>query len=166
MAVAADTVQKLVAAPVAAAAAPPPPPPKSAKKSQQIGGTNWRTNFSAKQVPSALDFSPRPQTHLPFACSVVGFMWNPKYLSIKKKFISRSVQATPQIGEEIPTNQRTNRQTIFRQNRFPVTWISVPVPGPKHAFLLVAQLLESSKILVKLKEHRARAGVGRQKCSS
>ena len=30
---------------------------------------------------------------------------------------------------------------FFCQNRFPVTWISVP--GPKHTFLLVAQLLES-----------------------
>jgi len=50
----------------------------SAKKSQQIGGTNRRTNFSAKQVPSALDLSPRPQTHLPFGCSVVGVTWKPK----------------------------------------------------------------------------------------
>ena len=31
----------------------PPSPPKSAKKSQQISGTNRRTSFSAKQVPSA-----------------------------------------------------------------------------------------------------------------
>ena len=45
-----------------------------------------------------------------------------------------------------------------------VFWISVP--GPKHTFLLVAQLLESSKILVKPKERKAGGGEGRQKCSS
>ena len=50
-------------------------PPKSAKKSQQIGGTHRRTNFSAKQVPSALDLSQRLQTHLPFGCFVVDVMW-------------------------------------------------------------------------------------------
>ena len=41
-------------------------------------------------------------------------------------------------------SQQTGKQIggpIFRQNRLPVTWISVP--GPKHTFLLVAQLLES-----------------------
>ena len=64
----------------------PPPPPKSAKKSQQIGGTNRRTNFSAKQVASALGLSPRPQTHLPFGCSVVGVMRKPKIsLNFRKK---------------------------------------------------------------------------------
>ena len=41
--------------------------------------------------------------------------------------------APPQIAEEIPTNQRTD----FRQNRLPVPRISVP--GPKQAFLMVAQ---------------------------
>ena len=39
----------------------PPPAPKTAKKSQQIGGTNQRTDFQRKKVPSALDLSPRPQ---------------------------------------------------------------------------------------------------------
>ena len=52
-----------------------PPPPQIGEESQQISGTNWRTNFSAKQVPGALDLSPRPQTHLPFGCSAVGVMW-------------------------------------------------------------------------------------------
>ena len=40
--------------------------------------TNQRTDFSPKQAPSALDLSPRPQTHLPFGCSVVGVIWKPK----------------------------------------------------------------------------------------
>ena len=40
----------------------------------------------------------------------------------------------PQIGEQIGG-------PIFRQNRFPVPWISVA--GPKHTFLLVALQLES-----------------------
>ena len=55
-----------------------PSPPKIGEEIP----TNWRTNqwtdFSAKQVPSALDLSPRAQTHLPFGCSVVGVMWKPK----------------------------------------------------------------------------------------
>ena len=43
-------------------------------------------DFSAKQVPSALDLSPRPQTHLPFGCSAVGVMWKPKIsLNFQKK---------------------------------------------------------------------------------
>ena len=46
----------------------------------------------------------------------------------------KSAKKSQQIGEQIG-------RPIFRQNRFPVTWISVP--GPKHTFLLVAQLLES-----------------------
>ena len=51
------------------------------------------------------------------------------------------MQPSPQIREEIPTNQQTNRRTDFRKNRFPVPWISVP--GPKHTFLWVALSLES-----------------------
>ena len=43
----------------------------------------------------------------------------------------------PKIGEEIPTNSAEEiGGPIFRQNRFPVPWISVP--GPKHTFLSVA----------------------------
>ena len=60
--------------------------PPSAKKSQQIGGTDRRTDFSAKQVPNALDLSPRPQTFLLVALRLESF-GDPKYLSIfKKKF--------------------------------------------------------------------------------
>ena len=51
---------------------------KSAKKSQQIGGTNQRTDFFAEQLPSDLDLGPRPQTHLLFGCCVVRVMWNRK----------------------------------------------------------------------------------------
>ena len=66
-----------------------PPPLKSPKKSQQISGTNRRTDFSAKQVPSALDLSPRPQAHLPFVCSLVGVMWKAKIcLNFQKQFSS------------------------------------------------------------------------------
>ena len=73
------------------------PPPKSAKKSQQNGGTNWQTNFSAKQVASALDLSPRPQTHLPFGCSVVGVMWKPKIsLNFQKKNSSLGLYMVPE----------------------------------------------------------------------
>ena len=68
---------------------PLPPPPKSAKKSQQIGRPNRWTDFSAKRVPSALYLSPRPQTHLPLGCSVVGVMWKAKIcLNFKKIFSS------------------------------------------------------------------------------
>ena len=69
----------------------------------------------------------------------------------------KSAKKSQQIGKQIG-------RPIFRQNRFPVTWISVP--GPKLTFLLVAQLLGSSQILVKPKEHKAGGGEGRQKCSS
>ena len=69
-----------------------PPPP-------QIGEeipTNRRTNFSAKQVPSALDLSPRPPTHLPFGCSAVGVMWDPKHPSIFKKNLSPDLYMVPE----------------------------------------------------------------------
>ena len=72
---------------------PPPPALKTAKKSQQNQRTNWRTDFSAKQAPSALDLSPRPQTHLPYRCLIVAVMWKRK-ISLnfqKKNFVSRSV---------------------------------------------------------------------------
>ena len=71
--------------PVEAIGKPPPPPPigEEIPTNQQ---TNRRTDFSAKQVPGALDLSPRPQTHLPFSCSVVGVMWKPKIsLNFRKK---------------------------------------------------------------------------------
>ena len=51
------------------------PPPKSARKSQQIGETNWRTDFSTKQLPTDLDRGSRPQTHLPFGCCPVLWGW-------------------------------------------------------------------------------------------
>ena len=73
-----------------------PPPQKSAKKSQQIGRTNRQTDFSAKQVPSALDLSPRPKTHLPIGCSVVGVMWKPKIsLNFQKNFHLQRTQPPP-----------------------------------------------------------------------
>ena len=46
----------------------------------------------------------------------------------------KSAKKSQQIGEQIGG-------PIFRQNRLPVPWISVP--GPKHTFLLVALSLES-----------------------
>ena len=52
----------------------PSTPTKSAKKSQQISGTNQRTNFSAKQLPTDLDLGSIPQTHLPFGCCAVRVM--------------------------------------------------------------------------------------------
>ena len=42
----------------------------------------------------------------------------------------QSAKKSQQIGEQIGG-------PIFRQNRLPVPWISVP--GPKHTFLMVAQ---------------------------
>ena len=58
--------------------------------------------FPQKQVPSALDLSSRPQTHLPFGCSVAGVMWKPKISRNfrKKIFVSRpspSLALRPQI---------------------------------------------------------------------
>ena len=77
----------------------------------------------------------------------------------------------PSVGKPAPKSAKKSQQIgeqiggpIFGQNRFLVTWISVP--GPKHTFLLVAQLLESGKILVKPTERKGGGGEGRQKCSS
>ena len=50
------------------------PPLVPARKTQRSGATFRRAVFSAKEVPSAQDLSPRAQTHLPFGCSVVGVM--------------------------------------------------------------------------------------------
>ena len=55
-----------------------PPPSKLTRKSQQIGGTNWRTDFLTKQLPTDLDRSSRPQTHLPFGCCAIRAMWKLK----------------------------------------------------------------------------------------
>ena len=69
---------------------PQPPPPKIGEEIP----TNQRTDFSAKQAPSALDLSPKPQTHLPYGCSIVVVMWKRKIsLNFPKKifFVSRSV---------------------------------------------------------------------------
>ena len=71
----------------------------------------------------------------------------------------------PSVGKPAPKSAKKSQHTgeqigtpIFRQNRFPVTWMSVL--GPKHTFLLVARLLESNKILVKPKERKAGGGEG------
>ena len=51
----------------------------------------------AKQVPSALDLSPRPQRHLPFGCSVVGVMWKRKIsLNFQKVFSSLGIYMVPE----------------------------------------------------------------------
>ena len=64
----------------------PSSPPVPARKTQHSGATFRRAVFSAKEVPSAQDLSPRAQTHLPFGCSVVGVMWKPKAaLNLQKK---------------------------------------------------------------------------------
>ena len=64
-----------------------PPHPVPARKTQRSGTTFRRAVFSAKEVPSAQDLSPRAQTHLPFGCSVVGVRWKPKAsLNLQKKF--------------------------------------------------------------------------------
>ena len=55
-----------------------PPPPQFARKSQQIGGTTRRTDFLTKQLPTDLDRSSRPQTHLPFGCCAIRVMWELK----------------------------------------------------------------------------------------
>ena len=69
----------------------PPPPPKIGEEIPTNRRTNWRTNFSAKQASSALDLSPRPQTHLPYGCSIVAIMWKHKIsLNFRQKiFVSR-----------------------------------------------------------------------------
>ena len=69
------------------------PPPQIGEEMPTNRRTNWRTNFSAKQAPSALDLSPRPQTHLPYGCSIVAVMWKRKMsLNVRKKiFVSRSL---------------------------------------------------------------------------
>ena len=65
---------------------PHQPPPVPARKTQRSGATFRQAVFSAKEVPSAQDLSPRAQTHLPFGCSVVGVMWKPKAsLNLQKK---------------------------------------------------------------------------------
>ena len=68
------------------------PPPQIGKEIPTNRRTNRRTDFPAKQAPSALDLSPRPQTHLPYGCSIVAFMWKPKTsLNFRKKNVRLSV---------------------------------------------------------------------------
>ena len=61
------------------------PPAKGARKSQRIGGTNRRTDFSTKQLPTDLDRGSRPQTHLPFGCCAIRVTWKLKVpLNVRK----------------------------------------------------------------------------------
>ena len=48
---------------------------------------------------------------------------------------------SPQISEQSQQIGQQIGRPIFRQNRLPVPWISVP--DPKHTFLMVAQQVES-----------------------
>ena len=71
-------------------------PPPQKKIGEEIP-TNRRTGFSAKQVPSALDLSPRPKTDLPFGCSVVGVTWKPEIcLNVRKKNSSIGLYMVPE----------------------------------------------------------------------
>ena len=70
-----------------ACASQPPPPPQISEVILTNRRTNRRTDFSAKQAPSALDLSPRPLTHLPYGCSIVAFMWKRRIsLNFENKF--------------------------------------------------------------------------------
>ena len=65
----------------------PPPPPFRREKPNIPAQRSSEPFFSAKEVPSAQNLSPRAQTHLSFGCCVVGVMWKPKAaLNLQKKF--------------------------------------------------------------------------------
>ena len=53
-------------------------PPQIGEEIPTNRRTNRRTDFLAKQAPSAVDLSPRPLTHLPYGCSLVAFIWKHK----------------------------------------------------------------------------------------
>ena len=85
------TSARLMSAPTVADHAVHATPPQIGEEIPTNRRTNRRTDFSAKQAPSALDLSPRPLTHLPYGCSIVAFMWKGK-ISLKfqkKNFVSR-----------------------------------------------------------------------------
>ena len=72
------------------------PPPQISEEIPTNRRTNRRTDFSAKQAPSALDLSPRPQTHLPYGCSIVAVMWKCKIsLNFRKKISSLGIYMVP-----------------------------------------------------------------------